>query len=135
MTEADLTSQLLTTTGMVFNITSVVFGIISAYVVGLYLFLHKCNWLLKLVAFLTLTLALSVLGVAVFGISRHAEGITRALQDLDTLSVLGAMAIEPAAASVSQFIMGGVSLLGLIVYLGLAYLTFAKQWVQVDTAD
>ncbi len=130
MTEADLTAQLLTSTGMVFNITSVIFGIISAYIIGLYWFLNKSSVVLKLVAFLTLTLALAVLGIAIFGIMRHAEGLTLALRELDNLSILGRMAIEPTAEGVAKYITTGVSLLGVIVYAGLAYLTFGKRWIK-----
>jgi len=135
MTEADLTAQLLTSTGMVFNITSVIFGIISAYIIWLYWFLNKSSVVLKLVAFLKLTLALAVLGIAIFGIMSHAEGLTLALRELDNLSILGRMAIEPTAEGVAKYITTGVSLLGVIVYAGLAYLTFGKRWIKGRETD
>jgi len=131
MTEAELTSQILTMTELFFTGISVVFSVVSAYIVGLYWFLRKAGWLMKLIGFSFFSLVIALLVVAGFGATRHAHGLNLALVDLGekvNLSSLGSMAIEQTAQGVYNLTASGLALMSLLIYFGLAYLTFFYKW-------
>lgn len=131
MTEADLTNQLIAMSDMFFTSVSVLFTIVSAYIVGLYWFLRKTNRLLKIITFGFFTFTLIIFGIFAFGSFRHAHGINIALLDLaekTQLSPLGQMATESTALNVYTFTVVGVLILGLMIYGGLMYLTFFYKW-------
>lgn len=131
MNEAQLTAQLLTTNEIFFTGVSLGFTIYSAYILGLFWFLHRAGLLLKMVAFALLTLCTALIAIASFGIVRHAQGVTLSLKELDKtepLSQLGTMAISETADGVSGLIsLGGGSLI-LFIYFGALYLTFFYRW-------
>ena len=131
MTEAELTEQLLAVNEQVYFAISVSFTVISAYILGLYWFLHKSSWLLKLEAFFLFTLVLVLLGMASFGLSRHSQGIILSLEALSQtteLSILGKMSLEQMARGVSMMLTKGSFFVGGFIYIGLAYLTFFYNW-------
>lgn len=131
MTEAELTEQLLAVNEQVYLAISVSFTVVSAYILGLYWFLHKGGWLLKLEAFFLFSLVLILLGMASFGLARHSQGIILSLEALSRtseLSVLGKMSIENTARGVSLMLTRGSFLVGGCIYLGLVYLTFIYDW-------
>jgi len=131
MNEADLTEQLLQITELLFTGTSVVFTIISAYIVGLYWFLHKTSWFMRLIVFSMFTMMMAILMVAGFGAFRHSEGITLALIELsktEQLSPLGLMAIENTAQGVSDVVTTGSVIIAASLYAALFYLNFFYRW-------
>jgi len=133
MTEADLTNQMIAMSNMFFTSISVLFTIVSAYIVGLYWFLRKTNKFLKAVAFTFFTFTLLLFGIFSFGSFRHAHGINEALLELsqkNELSPLGQMATEATALNVYSFTVFGAVILALMIYIGLFYLTFLYKWLE-----
>ena len=131
MTEAELTEQLLAANEQIYLAISVWFTVISAYILGLYWFLHKSGLLLRLEAFFMFTLVLGFLAVTSFALARHSIGITLALHELaktTELSALGKMATENTAAGVYFLLTRGAIALFGFIYLGLFYLTFFYRW-------
>ena len=131
MSEADLTEQLLTISELVLLMASVSFTMISAYIVGLYWFIRQSSVLMKVIAFSIFTLTLLPLVIIGFGLYRHNEGVSRALVDLnqtEALSPLGAMAIEEIALGVGDSVAAGLVIVGLLIYLGMFYITFFHKW-------
>lgn len=131
MTEAELTEQLLAANEQIYLAISVWFTVISAYILGLYWFLHKSSLLLRLEAFFVFTLVLGFLAVTSFGLARHSIGINLALSELSQtteLSALGKMAIEGTAKNVYTVLTQGSFVIAAIVYLGLFYMTFFHRW-------
>ncbi len=131
MTEAELTEQILTISELVFIIVSVMFTVISAYIVGLYWFLRKTSLLIRLTAFGLFSFTTLVMSINGYGVYRHASGVMQALQELQaksTLSALGQMALEQAAQNVTVFVGASTFVLALLIYLSLVYLTFFYRW-------
>jgi hypothetical protein len=131
MTEADLTGQMVALMGMFFTGVSVFATLISAYIVALYAFLRRADLALRAVTFGFLTLTLMLISVSAFGAYRHAHGINLALADIQSvqpLSALGRMALEPTADGVFLLTSAGMLGLALLLYAGLAYLTFFHRW-------
>ena len=133
MSEAELTEQLLQIMELLFLGISVSFTIISAYIIGLYWFLHNANVLMRILAFGVFSMMMVLLAVASFGAFRHSAGVTLALEQLsktDTLTILGTMALEGAARGVSDLIVFMAVVLSISLYLGLFYLTFFYKWAE-----
>lgn len=133
MTEADLTEQLLQTTELLFIGASVFFTITSAYIIGLYWFLHKTGLLMRTMAFSMFTMIMVVLIVAGLGAFRHSAGITLALIELsktEQLSPLGLMAIEQTAQGVFDVVTFGTIAISFAIYCALLYLNFFYRWEQ-----
>ncbi len=131
MTEAELTYQMVAMMGMFFSGISVVFTIVSAYIVGLYWFLARAALPLRIVSFGIFSFALLLIAVVVFGLARHSFGLMLALshlQEAQNLSPLGGMTISGTAQGVTNLIYGGVSILALFLYFGIFYLTFFYDW-------
>ncbi len=135
MSEAELTEQLLAVNEQVYLAISVWFTVISAYILGLYWFLHKSGWLLKLEAFFMFSLVLGILGMASFGLARHSEGIILSLDALSKtteLSILGKMSLENTARGVTLVLTRGSFVIAGFIYFGLLYLTFFYAWPDRD---
>ena len=131
MNEAQLTAQLLSTNEIFFTGISVGFTIYSAYILGLFWFLHRASFALKVIAFALLSLCSILIGIGGFGIIRHATGATEALKALaaeQPLTELGSMAISSVAANVSSTLSLGLGGLLLFIYFGAFYLTFLYRW-------
>ncbi len=131
MTEAELTEQMLIVTEISLVILSVVFTIISAYIVGLYWFLRKTSLVMRSVAFGFFTFVTLVITINGYGVYRHAQGLLKALIELNNkkpLSPLGSMAIENTAQGVTLGVGIGLFALAALIYLGLFYLSFLYRW-------
>lgn len=133
MTEAEILSIRNELTELVISVVSVSFGMISAYIVGLWLFLRQAPLVLKALAFVLLTCGLAFMGVVTGGVNALLIGTERAW------SKLGSTAIEIASFGGERPpLLGGLSLyeasalLGCAafgaIYLALFYLTFLYRW-------
>ena len=106
---------------------------ISAYIVGLWLFLKEAPFVLRALAFILLSCGLAFMGVMTGGLNALLLGTERAW------SKLGKTSVEIASfGSERPEILYGLSLyeasaaLGLFafvsIYIALAYLTFFYRW-------
>ena len=131
ITEAEVTYQITIMMDMFFTGISILFTVISAYIVGLYWFIRHTRIYLKLVAFGFLTFTLGLITINGVGAFRHMLSLNRALADIQEqqeLSVIGQMAIEPVAGDIYDITAMGVGILAFLIYLGLFYLTFLHRW-------
>ena len=134
MTEAELTEQLLAANEQIYLAISVWFTVVSAYIVGLYWFLHKSSLILRLEAFFMFSLVIGFFALTSFGLARHSMGINIALNDLAQstgLSALGRMAIEDTAQGVTWVLTRSAFLISAFIYFGLMYLTFFYDWRKI----
>lgn len=131
MTEADVTYQITIMMDMFFTGISIIFTVISAYMVGLYWFIRHTGYLLKTVAFGFFTFTLGLIVVNGIGAFRHMLSLNRALEEIqerDGLSIIGTMAIEPVAGDIFDATATGMAILAGLIYAGLLYLTFLHRW-------
>ena len=136
MTEAELTEQLLAANEQIYLAISVWFTVVSAYLLGLYWFLHKSSLIMRLEAFFMFSLVLAFLAVTTFGLARHSTGINLALEQLaltTELSPLGKMAIEGTAKGVYLVLTRGAFVITGAIYAGLIYLTFFHRWEEAES--
>jgi hypothetical protein len=129
MTEAEISNQLVALSGLALSGISVFFTLFSAYVVALYFFLHQAPFVMRLIVFVFLSLAVLYLGMLANDMSNHALGLHRALEELS--------ASKPLTAGGQALLHGGdsnvdlhwMNIAGLAVnYLALLYLTFFYRW-------
>lgn len=133
MTEADILTVRNDLTGIVISVVSVSFGMISAYIAGLWLFLKRAPLGLRLLAFVMLSMGLAFMGALTAGVNDLMAGTERAWQKLpekatgiagfgsEAPSWLHGFTLYDAAAA-----LGGLSFFG--IYLALFYLTFLYRW-------
>lgn len=133
MTEAELLELSNEATSNILHILSVAFGLVSAYIAGLYLFLRRAPLALRFVAFVLLSIGLAFLGVVAYGVHGMLTGMDVAWRALpETASgivsfggerpaVLGGFSIYETAVILGFGVFG-------LVYMALAWLTFLYRW-------
>jgi len=137
MTEADILSIRNELTGLVISVVSVSFGMISAYIVGLWLFLRQAPLVLRLLAFLLLSSGLAFMGVLTGGLNALLLGTERAWSKLGPTAVgiasfggerppfLRGLSLYEASALLGCAAFGAI-------YLALFHLTFLYRWPADD---
>ena len=140
MGEADVIQELVEFTNILLFGVSVLFSIISAYVVALNYFVGEAPITGKLAAFVFLSLILGLLALVMVGAEQtHAGLVARLieLRDANQLTAAGRAVLQdsilPARSSIAgrgldevirTCIWVGIG----AVYAGLAYLTFVYRW-------
>lgn len=137
MSEAEVVEQLGHHTDTLIAGLSLIFSIVSAYIVALNYFIGSSNFAARLGSFAFVTLVLAMLAMLLMGVqSAHAGMVARLaeLQAAGTLSAAGQAVLANATPQAS----GGFSLDGLLnfcatiglgfVYVALGYMTFLHQW-------
>jgi hypothetical protein len=133
MTESEILSNAIQAAQAATAILSLFFAIVSAYVVGLYLFLHKAPFGLRLLTFLLFTISMVALGMLAFNLQYLGEGMHRAWVNLPQKST-GLNVLGPPIIARSLFLDGRAAafwagwLTEGAVYFALAYLTFIYRW-------
>ncbi len=134
MTEAEILANAIQAGQAATAILSLFFAIVSAYIVGLYLFLHKAPFGLKLMAFCLLSISFGALGALALNLQYLGEGLHNAWLKLPQKST-GLDVLGPPIVVRSLFLDGRVAsawtgwILDGFVYLALAYLTFIYRWL------
>ena len=133
MSEAEILVVRGGLTGLVISIVSVSFGMISAYIAGLWLFLKGAPLSLRVIAFFVLTCGLVFMGTVAWGLHELLLGTDRAWAKLS-----GTVTEIPHFGGQRPEFLYGLSLyevsaaLGFVafaaIYLALAYLTFVYEW-------
>jgi len=133
MTEADILSIRNELTALVVSVVSVSFTMVSAYIVGLWLFLKNSPLSLRVVAFALLTCGLAFMGALTAGIHELLLGNGRAWSKLGKNSVeiasfggerpefLQGLTLYEAAAGLGFAAFAAI-------YLALGFLTFVYRW-------
>lgn len=133
MTEANLIEARLDAATFFLNLFSVFFAIVSAYIGGLYFFLNRAPFPIRVLAFFILTVSFAFLSGLSLATSSVSELIVARWQDQD-LSVVGAEAFwVPMVEELGGFgLFHASALIGwgatMAVYLALFYLTFGYSW-------
>jgi hypothetical protein len=136
MSEAELMQSLLGSIQVILSLFSVFFTIVSAYIAGLFFFLHRAPMALRLLAFLLLSVGLIFLGTTAATQQRVQEGLFASWSKLPSPSIDVQALRNPLMLPVT--LPPGTSLqdIGIVigwgtavsVYLALAYLTFIYRW-------
>lgn len=133
MTEADILTVRNELTGIIISVVSVSFGMISAYIAGLWLFLKNAPFGLRALAFFMLSIGLAFMGALTAGVNDLLMGTETAWQKLPekVTAIPGFGSVAPdwlygftlyEAASA----LGACAFVG--IYLALFYLTFLYRW-------
>jgi xanthine/uracil/vitamin C permease (AzgA family) len=142
MTEADVVEQLVHFTDTLLVGVSLIFSVVSAYVVALNYFIGSANFMARLGSFAFITLVLGMLMMVMAGAQTTHAGLVRRLQELDAeggLTAAGRAVLANATPEWIGVITGSsysvdsivnlCTAVGLgFVYLALAYLTFLHRW-------
>lgn len=142
MSEGEVVEQLVEFTNILLVGVSLIFSIVSAYVVALNYFIGSANFLARTGSFLFITLILGMLMAVLIGAQVTHGGLIDRLVELENqgqLSAVGRAVLENAAPGMRGAITGNqYSLDGIIqlcvwvglgfVYFALAYLTFLHRW-------
>jgi hypothetical protein len=142
MTEGEVVEQLVEFTNIVLVGVSLIFSVVSAYVVALNYFIGSSNIIARIGSFLFVTLVLGMLVTVMAGAEATHGGLIARLQELDASGELTAAGRAVLANSVPTMV-GAVtgreysidSIVNLCVwaglgfiYVSLAYLTFIHRW-------
>lgn len=142
MSEAEVVEQLVEFTNILMVGVSLIFSIVSAYVVALNYFIGSANFLARLGSFLFITLILGMLMVVLMGAEATHVGLIDRLLELDAEGQLSAAGRAVLANAVPEWqgaltghrysineIVNLCVWVGLVfTYLALAYLTFLHRW-------
>jgi hypothetical protein len=133
MSEAEILSIRNELTGLVLTVVSVSFGMVSAYIVGLWLFLKDSPLILRCTAFALLSFGLAFMGgvtaglnALLLGTERAWAGVAKPATGIASFGaerpdyLLGLSLYDLSAA------VGGLAFL--TIYLALFYLTFFYSW-------
>jgi hypothetical protein len=133
MSEAEILSIRNELAGLVLSVVSVSFGMISAYIAGLWLFLREAPVSLRLLAFFLLTCGLGFMGALSWGLNDLLIGTARAWAKLASPATeisgfgnerppwLRGFTLYEASVLLGTFAFGAI-------YVSLAYLTFIYRW-------
>jgi hypothetical protein len=139
VSEADVIAELVEFTNILMVGVSLIFSIVSAYVVALNYFIGSANFLARLGSFAFITLVLGMLMVAMLGAqATHIGLIARLteLRDAGELTAAGRAVLANATQAggllenysvddvIRLCVWGGLG----FVYLALGYLTFLHKW-------
>lgn len=133
MTEADILNVRNDLTALVVSVFSVSFGIVSGYIVGLWLFLKHAPLSLRLLAFILLSFGLAFMGAIMVGLHELLLGTERAWAKLpQTATEIPGFGSERPEALRGFTLYEAAAMLGAAaftsIYLALAWLTFAYRW-------
>lgn len=133
MTEAEIFMIRGDLTDTIISLVSVSFGMISAYIVGLWLVLKDVPVVLRLIGFSLLSCGLLFMGVIGWGIHEMMLGVDRAWAKLASRSTeipnfggerpeyLHGLSLYEAGTGLGFVAFG-------LIYLALFYLTFIYRW-------
>lgn len=133
MTESEILVAWGGLTGLVVSIVSVGFGMVSAYIVGLWLFLKEAPIALRLTAFLMLSCGMTFMAILAWGLHELFVGTDRAWAKLETTTTdipvfFGRRPDVLQGLSIYEFGVGLGFLAFGFIYATLGYLTFFYRW-------
>lgn len=134
VSESEITEQMVMMMDLTLAGVSVLFSIVSAYIVALYFFLREAPFGLRMIAFLLFSLTFAFLCIFAANCFSHSASLQAALVELgqtETLSSVGRAAIKPGMIdraaldhTIQVITWSGMALF----YLALTYFTFLHNW-------
>ena len=143
MSEGEVVEQLVQFINIVLVGVSLIFSVVSAYVVALNYFIGSANFLARLGSFAFVSLVLALLLVVMMGAQATQVGLIARLHELEhagQLSAAGRAVLANAAPNpqITALLGGQLSIDDVVrwcvwaglgfVYVALAYLTFLHHW-------
>lgn len=132
MTEADILPLMIEYMNVFLGGVSVFFAIVSTYIAGLYYFIRRASWPIRLISFTVLTLVLGMMFLFLAGASFGHDGLRDTLQlisETRTLSPAGAALLENSSGRIDiDEYLQSILAVGLgAFYLALGVLTFTRD--------
>jgi hypothetical protein len=131
MTEGEVMEQVVGYMSLLLLGVSIIFTVVSTYIVALNYFVGEANFLARLGAFAFVSLILLLLLVVMVGAQTAHDGLIARLHELETDGALTA-AGRAALANASNGVDDAVRMLTwvgmLAVFAALGYMTFLHRW-------
>jgi hypothetical protein len=131
MSEGEVIEQLVEFTSILLLAVSVLFTIVSAYVVALNYFIGEANLNARVAAFAFMTLIFGMLVVVMMGASSTHIGLIARLREIDAdgqLTAAGRAALANASSGIDALVRASIWIALMGIYLALGYLTFVHRW-------
>jgi hypothetical protein len=131
MTEGEIVEQMIGYMSLLLLGVSLIFTVVSAYIVALNYFVGESLFVARLGAFAFISLILLLLLVVMVGAEGIHSGLIerlRAMDEAGTLTQAGRGVLANASNGVDQFVRALLWIGMISVYGVLAYMTFAHRW-------
>ncbi|MGI9476443.1 MAG: hypothetical protein ACR2PI_07050 [Hyphomicrobiaceae bacterium] len=145
MTEAEILQLSFSANEAVASLFSIFFGMVSAYIAGLFFFINRAPATIKVIAFTLLTMGFLFIGQAMAGIEIRILGLVQAWTDLKQTAtgitqlnnpilpipvrdMLDGYGVQVASYEGNRLGIYSGWFLSMLVYLALFYATFIYRW-------
>ncbi|MFY0614505.1 MAG: hypothetical protein JXQ99_23445 [Hyphomicrobiaceae bacterium] len=145
MTEAEILQLSFSANEAVASLFSIFFGMVSAYIAGLYFFINRAPATIKVIAFTLLTMGFLFIGQSMSGIELRILGLVRAWAELQQTAtgisqlnnpmlpvpvrdLLNSYGVHVASYGGTRLGIYSGWVLSMLVYLALLYATFFYRW-------
>jgi hypothetical protein len=131
MTEGEVIEQIVEYMSLLLLGVSIIFTVVSAYIVALNYFVGEAQIIARVGAFAFVSLILILLLVVMIGAQFDHDGLIARLRELDgegALTAAGRAALRNAESGVDDAVRALLWLGMIAVYAALAYMTFIHRW-------
>ena len=131
MTEGEVMEQIVGYMSLLLLGVSIIFTVVSTYIVALNYFVGEAQFVARLGAFAFVSLILALLLVVMVGAQTAHDGLIDRLRELETngaLTAAGRAALRNAASGVDDAVRVLTWLGMTAVFAALAYMTFIHRW-------
>jgi len=131
MTEGEIVEQMIGYMSLLLLGVSLIFTVVSAYIVALNYFVGEAHFMARLGGFAFISLILLLLLVVMVGAEGVHGGLIERLRAMDAAGALteaGRSVLANASNGIDQFVRVLLWVGMLSVYAVLAYMTFAHRW-------
>ena len=131
MTEADVVEQAIEYMGLLVLGVSLIFSVVSAYIVALNYFVGEAMFTARLGAFAFVSLILALLMVVMVGAQNTHSGLMARLVEIDAaggLTAAGRAVLANSQGGVDGVVRALLWVGMLTVFGALAYMTFLHRW-------
>ena len=131
MTEGEVVEQLIGYMSLLLLGVSIIFTVVSTYIVALNYFVGDANFIARLGAFAFVSLILILLLVVMLGAEGTHAGLIARLAEFEAngqLTAAGRGALENARGGIDGIVRVLLWLGMISVYAALAYMTFIHRW-------
>lgn len=131
MSEGEVVEQLIGYMSLLLLGVSIIFTVVSTYIVALNYFVGEANVVARVGAFAFISLILILLLVVMLGAESTHAGLIARLHEIDAagdLSAAGRAALANSANGIDDIVRALLWLGMISVYAVLAYMTFVHRW-------
>ena len=131
MSEGEVVEQLIGYMSLLLLGVSIIFTVVSAYIVALNYFVGEAMFTARLGAFAFVSLILALLLVLMLGAQNAHDGLIDRLRELDAegaLTAAGRAELANANSGIDAIVRGLLWLGMISVFMVLGYMTFIHRW-------